>query len=347
VESIGGSLALKLLPIINLAEWGQTRTPVEFHSLIAPLADGAQKWSADLVPPNVVNQIRQSLAQRQRVALRVPMSVQPRTNGPQPTFFNVFLEHSQEDSEKPVFIRDELIISDVKSHRIPQVRSLVIVEDGPLATLLRDAETPAHTQWNQGTSKFKDKYKFGPGAINFVRLSVSELLRIINQAEQEPDPTITIDFFSVPAAPDDDEAVPARRRKAKKKGEHTEPEPIEIKNRQPRRFRIESLKGGFRLVKGDAPLAPPMSVRICVAYDIRRGNPLHKFHPADADLRALKHETNDGSVTVDSVTADARKGVIIDVTLNKPDFRLDYTGFDADRDLYVKADELKEAADVH
>ena len=113
-----------------------------------------------------------------------------------------------------------------------------------------DAETPAHTQWNQGTSKFKDKYKFGPSVINFVRLSVSELLRIINQEEQQPDPAITIDFFSVPAPADDDEAVPARRRKAKKKGEQTEPERIEIKNRQPRRFRIESLKGGFRLVKG-------------------------------------------------------------------------------------------------
>ena len=89
-----------------------------------------------------------------------------------------------------------------------------------------------------------------------------------------------------------------------------------------------------------------MSLRIRLAYDIRRGNPLAKFHPADADLRALEQETNDGSVTVDSVTAEAKKGLIIDVTLHKPEFRLDYTGFDADRDLYVKADELKDAADV-
>ena len=197
-----------------------------------------------------------------------------------------------------------------------------------------------------GYEQVQRQIQVRPGAIEFVRLSVSELLRIINQAEQQPDPTITIDFFSVPAPPDDDEAVPARRRQAKKKGEQTEPEPIEIKNRQPRRFRIESLKGGFRLVKGDAPIAPPMTVRIRVAYDIRRGDPLQKFHPADVDLRAHKHETNNGGVTVDSVTAEAKKGLIVDVTLNKPDFRLDYTGFDADRDLYVKADELKEAADV-
>ncbi len=353
VEAIGAPLALKLLPKIKLAEWAQTRTEANFSSLIAPPADRAQKWSADLVPPNVANHIRQSLAQRQRVALRVPMSVQPRSNGPHstffnvPTFFNVFLEHSQEDSEKTVFIRDELIIPDVKSRRISQVRSLVIVEDGPLAMLLRDAETPAHTQWNQGTSKFKNKYKYGgANAIKFVSDSVSELLGIINQAEQQPDPTITVDFFSIPAPADDDEAIPARRRKAMKKGDETAPESIEIKNKQPRRFRIESLKGGFRLVKGDAPIAPPMRVRVRVAYDTRRGNPLAKFHPADADLRALNHETNEGSVTVDSVSAEMKKGLIIDVTVNKSDFCLDYTGFDAHRDLYVKADELKEVADV-
>jgi len=346
VESIGGSLALKLVPLINLAAWAQNRPLAEFHSLIAPQPQRAQTWSADLVPPDVVNHIRQALAQRQRVALRVPMSVRLRNKDPQPTFFNVFLEHSKEDSEKPVFIRDELIISDVRSPRIPQVRSLVIVEDSQLATLLRDAETPAHTQWNQSTSKFKDKYTFGPGAINFVRLSVSELLRIIHQAEQQPDPTITIDFFSVPASQDDDEAVPARRRMAKKKGDQTEPERPEIKNRQPRRFRIESLEGGFRLVHGDAPIAPPMSVQVRVAYDIRQGNPLTKFHPADVDIQALIQEPNDGSVTLDSVTAEAKTGLIIDITVNKPEFRLDCTGFDANRDLYVKADELKEATDV-
>ena len=207
MESIGGSLAIELLPVIKLAESAQTRTPAEFRSLVAPPADRAQKWSADLVPPDLVKHIRQSLAQRQPLALHVPMSVESRTSGPQPTFFNVFVEHSHKDSENPVFIRDELIICDVKSPRISQVRSLIIVEDGPLASLLRDAETPAHTQWNTGTSKFKGKYKFGPGAINFVRLSVSELLRIINQAEQEPDPTITIDFFSIPAPPDGTERV--------------------------------------------------------------------------------------------------------------------------------------------
>jgi hypothetical protein len=342
VEAIGGSLALKLLPIMNLAEWAQTRTAVEFYSLTAPAADRAQAWSADLVPPNVVNHIRQSLAQRQRVALRVPMFVQTRTNGPQPTFFNVFLEHTQEDNEKPVFIRDELIISDVKSPRISQVRSLVIVEDGPLARLLRDAETPAHTQWNQGTSKFKDKYKFGPGAINFVRLSVSELVRIIHQAEQQPDPSITIDFFSVPAPPDEDDTVPAQRRKPHHTpGSGPTPPPPPLLSK-PRRFRIDKLRGGFAIRSGDPDSKVPPFIEIRVGYDVSRGNPLRAYREADFDLgrSPIRYDAQMSGLAVKSASGNQML-----VEVESAGFNLEVTGFDANRDLYIKA-EVKESADA-
>ncbi len=339
VESIGGSLALELLPLLVLAEWARTRLDSEFQSLLPPVPDKKQKLSPELVPDAVAKQIRQSLAQRQPVALRVPMHVQPRDGEPQATFFNIFLEHSGEDGEKPVFVRDELIIPNVQTPRIPQVRALLIVEDKPLATLLRDAETPAHTQWNQGTSNFKNRYKFGPGAIDFVRLGVSELLRIINQAEQQPDPSITIDFFFIPAEPEDEDTVPARRHRAKKKGEQTEVEEIEIKKRTPPRFRIDKMSGGFSIRPGDPESPLPRYIDIRVAYDIRRGNPLKKYHPADFDVgkAPIQFEKDGADVT-------KNEGNELQVKVNQREFRLDVTGFDTDRELYVKAD-AKEAVD--
>jgi hypothetical protein len=342
VEAIGGDLATELLPTMRLAEWAQTRTPPDFQSLIAPPVDRAQKWSVDLVPTDVADHIRQSLAQRHRVALKVPMSVQPRSNGPHSTFFNVFLEHTQEDRSKPVFIRDELIISDVKSPRVPQVRSLVIVEDAPLATLLRDAETPAHTQWNQGTSKFKDKYKFGPGAIKFVRLGVSEIVRVVNQSEQQPDRSITIDFFSVPIPPDGDDAVTARRREPRNlPGGRPTPPPPPLPPK-PRRFRIDRLRGGFAIRSGDSDSTPPSFIDIRVAYDVGRGNPLRKYHPADFDLghSAIRHATETSGVALKYAKANRML-----VAVEHRGFNLEVTGFDPDRDLYVKA-EVKETADV-
>jgi len=207
---------------------------------------------------------------------------------------------------------------------------------------LRDAETPAHTQWNKGTSKFKGKYKCGPFAINFVRFSVSKLLEIINQAEQEPDPTITIDFFSIPAPPDEDDVVPARPRKPQKKpgtGPTPPPPPLPPK---PRRFRIDKLRGGFAIRVGDPDAALPPFIDIRVAYDVRRGNPLRKYDQADFDLRRspIKYDMQMSGVSIKSASANRML-----VAMERAEFNLEVTGFDPNRDLYVKA-EVKEAADV-
>ncbi len=347
VKAMGGTLGDQLVPLLELAEWAQTRTPGEFHSLIAPADDRAQNWASRLVPDEVVEHIRQSLVQRQRLALRVPLFVRPKAaERAQGTFFNVFMEHSEQDTERPLFIRDELIIPGVRPRRINQVRALVIVEDKPLASLLRDAETPAHTQWNPGTGHFKNKYKFGPGVIKFVSQSVSELLGIVNQADQEPDPTLTIEFFSLPALPEDDEAVPARRRKAKtRKGDEPNVPVPPLPPRGPRRFRLDKLRGGFAIRPGDADAVLPKSLRIRVAYDVRRGNPLSKFHPADIDPQSLEVSSPDNTVRVERIEGITKKGLTLLVRLLKKDFELKVTGFDAQRDLYVKAD-VKERADA-
>jgi hypothetical protein len=334
VESLGGIMAAELLPLLKLAEWAQTRLPDEFQTLLAPAADRAQKWTAELVPPDVVSHIRQLLERREHIALRVPMSVQKRGDEPQPTFFNIFLERSDEDTDKPLFIRDELIIPEVKCARTSQVRALVIIEDAQLATLLRDAETPAHTHWSPSTAKFKNRYKFGPGAIDFVRHGVSEVLRIVSQADQKPDPSITIDYFSIPSLPEDAEAVPARRRRARREpGVDPPPQPPRPP-RPPRRFRIDSLRGGFRIIRGDSDASPPKRLRITAGYDIRRGNPLRKYHPADFDLG--KPPINCISAN-ESVSVESAKGQQMCVLVTNPDFRLDVTGFDPNRDVYVRA----------
>jgi hypothetical protein len=339
---IAKTLTPELLPVIRLAEWARTRTSDDFCSLVAPPPGVAQKWLPDLLPPELVTSIRQAPAQRQPIALRVPMFVELRAGGPQQTSFDIFLEHSQEESEKPVFIRDELIISDVKSPRISEVRSLVIVEDPALAGLLRDAETPAHTQWNTGTSKFKDKYKFGPGAIRFVSFSVSELLRIINQAEQQPDPTITIDFFSVPAPSGEEDALPGQSRKPRQvPGDGPSP-PLPSLPPRLRRFRIDRLRGGFTVRAGHPDAALPPFIDIRVAYDIRRGNPLRKYNQADFDLGSspIRFDSRLSGVEVKKA-----RGNEMLVAVERAGFNLDVTGFDPDRDLYVKA-EVKEIVDV-
>ena len=341
VKSIHEKWAEALLPLLELAEWAQTRTDKEFLSLKGPDPGSAQKWSDDMVPGEVAANVREALSRRMPVAIRVPMSIQPRENGIQATLFNVFLESCDSEGERPVFIRQELIISDVKAPRVPQVRSLVIAEHGPLANLLRDAETPAHTQWNQDSGHFKNKYKFGPGAIKFVCLSVSELLRIINQAEQKPDPTLTLDFFSLPAPDDGEEGIPGRRHKRRDRSGTEPPSEPRPPVSAPRRFRIDRLIGGFAIRPGDASTATPRQILIRVAYDVRRGNPLRKYNRADFDLSVPP-------IRIDGESAGVRvrevQGNRMLVAIESHDFNLEVAGFDPDRDLYVKA-EVREADD--
>ena len=62
---------------------------------------------------------------------------------------------------------------------------MVVIERGALATMLGDSENPAHTQWQKDGSKFKDKYYYGPAFIRFVADSVSEIVRISTEAEDQ------------------------------------------------------------------------------------------------------------------------------------------------------------------
>lgn len=328
------ALANALSPMVDLAIWAKTRIDTEFQSLLAPAKERAQKLTPELVSESVIQTIRQAFESRERVAIRARMFVQPKEVGPIATYFNVFLERSEQDSAKPLFIRDELIIPDVKSPRISQVRALIIVENKPLSNLLRDAETPAHTQWNPTTSNFKNKYKFGPGAIDYVRLAVSELLRIVNQAEQSADPSITIDFFSIPAPlEEEDDAIPARRQKLKDlPGDKSKPIVQPIPQR-PKRFRIDKLRGGFSIRPGDPGATLPPGLDIRVAYDVRRGNPLKKFHAADFDISQMPIHLSDQLKGIEVKSADGNR---MFVAVQSPDFLLNVTGFDPNRDLYVK-----------
>lgn len=341
VQAMPGPLRASLLPLIELTEWARTRLPSEFLSLDAPSPDRSQQWSSELIPASILQDIRLALAHRQRVAIRVPLHVQSKGGAPESTHFQVFLEHSDEDLERPVFIRDELIITDVKAKRVAKVRSLVIVEDKPLATLLRDAETPAHTQWNQGTGNFKNKYRFGSGVIRFVTDSVSQIVQAVSAIENEPDPSLTIDFFSIPSEPDDDEVIEARRRvTSKPDGPNPPPPPPPPPPPRPRRFRIAKLMGGFSIRPGDPEAVLPSLIQVKVAYDVRKGNPLRKYNEADFEIGTKPIQCDASGAKIVSAEANYLLFEVLG-----PEFNVQVTGFDADRDLYVRAT-AKEELDV-
>jgi hypothetical protein len=163
---------------------------------------------------------------------------------------------------------------------------------------------------------------------------VSELLSIINQREQKPDPSITVDFFSVPKTPDDPEATRARGASAKRKAaKETHSPPIPPLPRTPRRFRIEKIRGGFAIRNGDAGARPPRYIGVHAAYDVRRGDPLRKYHEADFDLGKPPIQCSAGTHGVEVRNASRNQ---MEVEIKSQEFMLEVVGFDANRDIYLR-----------
>ncbi len=69
-----------------------------------------------------------------------------------------------------------------------------------------------------------------------------------------------------------------------------------------------------------------------MAYDVRRGNPLRKYHLADFRVEQRPIELEPAPVGLNVINREANR---IRVEVTDPDFRLSVRGFDENRDLYV------------
>lgn len=332
---VGGDFGSKLQPTLELADWARRLPDDQKAILQMPDPDRAWQWSERLVPPQVLASLREAYLEGKRFAVRVPVSVRKKDGPAQPSFFDVYLvRDTTEDAGRPTFIREGIIISRVDAPRTRGVRAMVVSADLPLAGFLRAAENPSHTEWQH--VRLKDQYKFGYATdLKFVKRSVHEIVRILTAAEKEEDPTLLIDFFSLPAAPEEEKAVKERTAKpAEKPGpEPQEPEPPPPPPR-PQRFRIQKVRGGFVVVPGDEGAAPPARLDIRVAYNIRRGNPLKKYAPADFQVDQPPIRFDPQPQGVDLLEC---AGNHILAAIRDPHFSLHVTGFDEIRDLYVRA----------
>lgn len=326
-----GERATELIARIELAEWALTLRPEETRNLAFTPPAGAQKWEKVGHVEDDLAAIREALSSGSRSSLRIPMNVEPTSGRSQRTHFGVYLERA-DGKQRPSFIRDELLIPGVKAKQVSGTRALVIVDDEPIAALLRAAETPSHNEWTPATSNFRDKYKFGSSAIEFVTNSVAALAGAVSRADAKPDPSLTVDFFSLsmPASTGDSTS---RTSKKPKPGTKSQPKPGDIKGK-PKRFRIAALPGGFSLRPGTPGAPPPEAVELRLAYDILRGNPLKSYSPEDFNLN---HHLTAQNCSADGVRIEVLEPNRLLVRIEDPEFRFDVTGFDENRDLLVKA----------
>jgi hypothetical protein len=328
-----------ILNLVELAEWASTCKPQDKVKL-APCDPDCPEWRDDLIPADQLKAVRTALEQGEKVAVRASLTVREKGKAPRPSHFDFYLRKDGFESGRPVFIREGLIVSDVRAPRARGIRSFVIAESGALATLLGDAENPAHTEWQSKGENFHGKYTYGPVVLNFVTRAVANFVHALTAQEDEEDKTLLLDIFSLPAENIEDEPKQPEKKK-KKKGQESEDDDQEQQEPRKKRFRVQKAKGGFTITRGDAGTPPPARLSIRVAYDIRRGNPLRKYNTADFRLNHIPIKLEPPPDGLKVITKEENR-IVVDIL--DPEFRLTVAGFDELRDLFVNV-KMEEGAE--
>ncbi len=312
----------------DLALWANDLAQKEIPSALLPAGDGAQNWDSSLLPEDVKCQLRDDLANGQPITLRIPLTIRKKGKPAALSEFHIHMRADPSCREGSVlFLREGLLISGVKCTRRPGYRALVVIEEGPLAWFLGDAENPSHMVWEK--ESLKNAYIFPPSCLKYVVQSVPSLLKTLHDEQKTADATLLLDLFSLPA---DSSTLPLKKsaKKKPKSGTETDPSQLVINSTKLKRYSLLKHSNGFVIRRGDPESEPPKTIDVEVAYGVRRGSPFRKYRPADFDLK-----TRSFSVDVKGGTIEHRDQNKLRVKIDSSDFEIAVTGFDTNRDLYI------------
>lgn len=322
-----------LLGTLELAAWALALPEEDRIVVTSPGAKDIQRWEESLLSEDSRHAIGAKLLAQERVAIRVPLWIQEVDKGaPEQTFFDVYLEHDDNDRVvRPAFLREQLLVSGVKrAMGAAKTKSLVIIDDAPLAVLLRAAEPPNHTDWDSKTGNFRKRYKAGERVISYVKSAVKQIMTYVRTVDDEPDPNVTLDFFALPdhgpTPPVEQESNPSPS-----SGDNP-PDPPSLPPPSERLFSIKRSENGF-LIRPNVSELGEATLGVEVAYDVLAGNPWKQFDPADFDLQANAGITLDPGPDA-SVTIVGPNRFFLRIA--GPSCETHVTGFDPLRDVIVR-----------
>lgn len=331
---------------VEFARWAVKQGQSETIILSGPRPSRLdwESYAEAYLTESTLQSIRAKLDKEQRVGIRIPVHVRPKdASVPRSdSYFTVYIETCTDEGHRPIFLRDGIAITEVQSPGGSGTRSLVVVEDRPLAGLLGDSEGVNHTQWQKNSPKFHKKYIGGAEIIKLVSRSVHEILLRLYESDRKGDPSLLLFLFSLPK--EDGQRTQRSTPDPASKGNSSAP-PGGAKTR-PRKFDIRQTSDGFAMRPSDAELSDfPVPVVIRAGYAVRKGNPINRWQPDDFSFGnpPLSFEPEPSGVEVVSAA-----GNTIRLNILQSDFTFGVKGFDTNRDLVVSALETRQSneADV-
>jgi hypothetical protein len=253
----------------------------------------------------------------------VPATIRKTDGTKEESIVKVLLKRFPE-FKKPfeAYIRSGILISEIRMLGNRPVAGLLIADDPAMCEFLGDCETPAHTNWNERTEGFAEKYVNAVRILRLIKKSMNQIISILDEPPQEMQINFLKDIFSIPVSQEERE----------KEGETSGPPRIPPIIRRKPRFNIYTIQAGFRVTLNPelTDFRFPFQATIKIAYDTRRGDPFKAYDKFDFDL---------GS---DSITIEPRECNIIEKRENKLkveitglSFEIIVKGFDPKRDLKI------------
>ena len=317
--------------LLRLARWSMDVPADQTVALDIPPEKEAPRWVDDRLSPEQLARLREVLDEPAPIALRAPVWVKPSAGDAVLSYFDVFLERddllARGDDH---FIRDYITVAGVRASLPKGYRCIVAVRDRALATLLGDSENPAHTEWQERSPRFRDRYRHGPSTLRYIKAVPREVLRLLTRPAEGRDYGLLRQLFSleIPEAAEAKDHAPQHDQVDGAGADAATS--AEIVGREPF-FQLQKLGGGFRLSGTGAEQALPAAIRVEVAYEVRRGNPFAHYQTLDFEL-----DRSPIDLVGSGVEIVRRNENELLFRPEQNDFHVVITGFHTYRDLRVR-----------
>lgn len=315
----------EVLANIDVLTWA-LETPDD-QLIVLKQIDSSPEWNSSRITEEQSTEIRERIASQGKVIVRIPVKIKINQLSGVPgyeeeSFFDVIYV-ADNGNIKPQYIREGIKVSGIKSDAISSLRAIVLIDNGVIATLLGDAEGPAHTDWSvKGREGLTRKYLYVAKWIDFVKHSPKRIIETARGADREGDKFIAAGWF-----PDITAAIsPIKARiEDEGSGDETPPTPLTPPPSK-QKVRMSKVEGGFslHLTEHGQQL---VAIRCICAYNTRKGDPFAKWTLDDFNIQRMSIEVMGG-------TLEGLENNSIEVKVSDPEnFVLHVRGFDMNRDI--------------
>jgi len=283
--------------------------------------------TGEVLGEDLFTRLRSQFKASEMLYIRAPLSANLKAEKGRPlkTYIDLFLRPSiPGERSQTLVVRGSITVpTEGKKAHLPDCHAALVADDPVISQLLGDAENPAHTQWNERAEKLRANWAGAHTVLRRIRAVLHEVHAVVADRIERDDPLALLDFFSIP------------KQRPKERAQKGETERIkDFPTPRPKPFRIERRSGGFTLLPNPKmqPDGFPLKIHVRCAYDVLNGNPFRRF--SDDDFSFFKNRLKIEKHNADCWPTDPNQ---VDIEARSPDFKIEVTGFDVNRDLVVEA----------